>query len=189
MRKDAEIREHIERNPLLYLRLLQASLALGPCGSVSVVGGVATALLSPRIAPTTSMKLFLLRFFSSRSLSFSTRSALISPEFLADSGALELPPVASVLSLAPFSPSPLSEDLKLVSRLNTPAIPARPGIPPFLGVEREILLANRWKFCDDIRFLLPSASGDEEAAPLGSGVDTRGGVAVVSNVIDVGRRT
>ena len=135
------------------------------------------------------MKLFLFRFFSSRSLSFSDRSALISPEFLALSGALELPPAASVLSLAVFSPLPLSlsEDLALASRLNTPAIPAIPGIP-FLGVESEILLANRWKFCDEIRFLLPSTSGDEETVPVGSGVDTRGGVAVVSNVIDVGRR-
>ena len=140
------------------------------------------------------MKLFLLRFFSSRSLSFSVRSALISPEFRAVTGALELPPAASMLSLAPLSPVPLSEDLALVSRLNTPAMPAIPGIPckpaPFLGVEREILLANREKFCDEIRFLLPSASGvgDEVEAPVGSGVDTRGGVAVVSNVMDVGRR-
>lgn len=190
--KDAEIRSHRERNPSLYLRLLQASPALGPCGSVSGGGGVAAALLSPRIAPTTSMKLFLLRFFSSRSLS---RSVLISPEFRAVSGALELPPAASVLSLAAFSPLPLplSEDLTLVSRLSTPAIPAIPGMPcntaPFLGVEREILLANRWKFCDEIRFLLPSVSGvGVEDVPVGSGVDTRGGVAVVSNVIDVGRR-
>lgn len=169
------------------LQLLQGSLVVGPCGSVSVVDGVPTALLSPRIAPTTSMKLFLLRFFSSRSLSFSVRSVLISPEFRADSGGLELPPVASVLCLPPFSPL---SNLTLVSRLNTPAILAIPGIDGmvgFLGVEREILLASRWKFCDEMRFLLPSASGEEEA-PVGSGVDTRGGVVVVSNVMDVGRR-
>lgn len=187
-----EIRSHKKkRKPLLHLHL-QVSPALGPCGSVSVVSGVATAP-SPRRAPTTSMKLFLLRFFSSRSLSFSLRSTLISPELRAVAGALELPPAASVLSLGPFSPVPLSADLVLVSRLNTPAMPAMPGIPipaPFLGVEREILLANREKFCDEIRLLLPSASGleDEAETPVGSGVDTRGGVEVVSNVIDVGRR-
>ena len=191
--KNSTIKITRKRASLIRLRLLQASPALGTWGSVSVVGGVVTALLSPRIAPTTSMKLFLLRFFSSRSLSFSVRSAPISPEFRAVSDALELPPVASVLCLAPFSPLLLS-NLTLVSRLNTPAMPAIPGIPcipaPFLGVEREILLANRWKFWDEIRFLLPSASGvgDEVEAPVGSGVDTRGGVAVVSNVMDVGRR-
>jgi hypothetical protein len=70
-------------------------------------------------------------------------------------------------------------------------MPAIPGIPiPFLGVEREILLARRWKFCDEILFLFPSASGvgEDEEAPVGSGVDTRGGVAVVSNVMAVGSR-
>jgi len=189
-RENAQLRS--QRISLLQLRLLQGSAVAGTCGSASVVDGVPTALLSPRIAPTTSMKLFRLRFFSSRSLSFSVRSALSSPEFRADSGALEVPPVTSVLCLPPFSPVPLSlSNLKLVSRLSTPAILAIPGIDGmvgFLGVEREILLASRWKFCDEIRFLLPSASGDEEA-PVGSGVDTRGGVAVVSNVMDVGRRT
>jgi hypothetical protein len=66
---------------------------------------------------------------------------------------------------------------------------AIPGIP-FLGDEIEILLARRWKFCDEILFLFPSASGlaDDDEAPVGSGVDTRGGVTVVSNVMDVGRR-
>ena len=139
------------------------------------------------------MKLFLLRFFSSRSLSFSARSAVISPEFRAVSGALELPPGISVLSLALLSPLLLSVVLKLVSRLNTPAIPAMPGIPcnpaPFLGVESESRLASRWKFCDEIRFLLPSVSRGGEEPPVGSGVATRGGVALVSNVMDVGRRT
>jgi hypothetical protein len=68
-----------------------------------------------------------------------------------------------------------------------PAIPGMFGIDPFLGTERDILLANRWKFCDEIHFLFPSVSGlgDE----VGSGVNALGGVAVVSKVMDVGRRT